>query len=87
MEENKNDLPLILVFYLDRELLSNKEIVKAFSDNLNEIFDSKGANIISLFMPADGAEKVECINPIMVSEEKYDEINNLVSQIKSNFGL
>ena len=79
--------PLILVFYLDRDLMSNPEIMKPFADSINRIIEHKKANIIALFMPTDGEEKVECINPVMLEKPDIEKINSLIDDIKKNFSI
>jgi len=36
MDNNKNcNYPMVLVFYLDREMMMNQEITKAFAESVN----------------------------------------------------
>jgi len=87
MKLSEENFPLILVMYLDRDMMTNKPLIKAFSDNLNKIIEQKDANIITLFMPTDGEEKVECVNPRTIDVEGNDELIKMLSEIKSNFGF
>ena len=48
MEKN---YPLILVFYLDAELMKNKEIMAPFTNSVNNILAQKNANAIAFFLP------------------------------------
>jgi len=79
--------PLIIVFYLDRELLTTPEIINPFVETVNETLALKDANIIALFLPTNGDERVECINPVMVGEAKMVEINQIINDIKMNFSI
>jgi hypothetical protein len=82
-----NAYPLILVFYLDRGLMANPDIMGPFSDHINNVIAQRGANIMSFFMPTDGEERIECINPLTVSPTKMSEINAMVEQIAAQFDI
>lgn len=80
--------PLILCFYLDRELINNPEIFLPFYESVNSIITIKDANILAFFMPCDeGEDRLECLNPIGVSEPDMDKINNLVKDISKRFDV
>jgi len=83
----KENLPLILVFYLDRELMLNKELMIAFSDHVNAIIKSKNVNIIAFFMPTDGVERIDCINPMQVEPADMERINKIVEDLTKNFDI
>jgi len=79
--------PLILVFYLDRELMKNPDIIKPFADSVNDAIGRRRANAMAFFLPTDGEERVECINPIMVKDADMGEINKMVEDIKKSFSI
>jgi hypothetical protein len=79
--------PLILVFYLDRELMQNRDIIQPFADSVNEALAKRRANAMAFFLPTDGEERVECINPIMLKEADMEEINTMVQDIKKAFSV
>jgi hypothetical protein len=79
--------PLILVFYLDRELMQNRDIIQPFADSVNEALAKRRANAMAFFLPTDGEERVECINPIMFKEADMEEINTMVQDIKKAFSV
>ena len=79
--------PLIIVFYLDAELMSNPQIIKPFADSVNDALAKRKANAMAFFIPTKGEEKVECINPIMIKEADMKEINKMVEDIKSTFSV
>ena len=83
---NKN-YPLIIVFYLDSELMSQPTIIKPFVDSVNHILQVKDANAMAFFLPTKGEERVECINPIMVDEADMEKINKMLEDIKNNFSI
>ena len=79
--------PLILVFYLDAELMKNSQIIQPFVDSVNKVLAQKKANAIAFFMPTKGEEKIDCINPMLVKEPDMAKINALVEDIKKNFSI
>ena len=80
-----NKIPLVLVFYLDRELMEDKENFIRYSEYINELIASKTDNMIAIFMPTDTDSRVECVNPIMYKEADMDKFNQLLDDIKENF--
>lgn len=84
---NKSEHPLILVFYLDRELFKRNEIVKPFIEAINKIIEIKKMNAISFFMPTDKEERVECINPAVISSNEMDKVMKIVNDINKHFGV
>jgi len=79
--------PLILVFYLDRELMKNPEIIRPFADSVNDALAKRKANAMAFFLPTDGEERIECINPIMVKDADMENINKMIEDIKLNFSV
>mgnify|MGYP003644409735 CR=1 FL=1 len=79
--------PTTLVFYLDRELMTNADIFIPYSEFINELLASKSDNMIAIFIPTDGEERVECINPVMYKEPNMDKFNKIIDDIKANFQL
>lgn len=79
--------PLIIVFYLDAELMANPQIIKPFADSVNDALSTRKANAMAFFIPTKGEERVECINPIMVKDADMEEINKMVEDIKASFSV
>lgn len=84
MEKN---YPLILVFYLDAELMKVKEIIQPFAESVNTMLAQKNANAMAFFMPTKDKERVECINPMVVSEPDMEKINEMVEEIRKSFSI
>jgi len=82
----KTNYPLIIVFYLDRGMMSS-DIMRPFADSINDVLAKKNANAIALFIPTDGEERVECINPTIVSEPDMDKIIEMMEDIKKSFAI
>ena len=84
-EENK---PLFLVFYLNKELFKQKELVSSYGANVKKYLDEKGDNVRLFFMPTENNEKIVCINPLYIGDEKEDEkLNTLIGELEEKFQL
>lgn len=77
--------PLVLVFYLDREMMQNHEILKPFTESINHMINYKQMNAIALFMPTDGEEKIECLNPVVIPKLEMDKITKIIEDISKQF--
>ena len=86
MSETKQH-PLVIVFYLDRQLMSNSEIMVPFTEAIDQIIKQKDFNALALFMPTDGEERVECINPVVTPKIEMDKIYRMIDDISKQFGL
>ncbi len=87
MENTNYSYPLILVFYLDRSVFETPEILTDVVQSVENRL--KKDNIISFFLRcAEGEkERIEAINPILAGEDKMNEINKLVDDIKKQFDI
>jgi hypothetical protein len=81
--------PMILAFYIDRETITNGEVIKIFSDQVNKVLAEREANAIAFFLPTSNgeSERIECVNPIQVESAKMDEINKIIKDIGNNFDI
>jgi len=79
--------PLILVMYMDRELMRNAEIMGPMSDAINEAISAREANAMAFFVPTDGEERIECINPLIATEVEKDKISRLINEIEISFDI
>jgi hypothetical protein len=84
-EEKKH--PLVLVFYLDREMMKQKEILQPFASSVNNIITVKNLNAIAFFLPTDGEERIECINPVVVPKDDIDKIYKTLDDITKQFSI
>lgn len=85
--KNSKEHPLVIVFYLDREMMRQKEILGPFASSINQMISQKKLNAIAFFLPTDGEERVECINPVIAPKEKIEEIEKIISDIKTQFSV
>lgn len=79
--------PLMLVFYLDREMIAQEEIMQIMAQQVNDAIAQREANIMAFFMPTDGEERIECINPVQVEETEMSRINKIVEDLTKNFDI
>lgn len=88
MEKEKNDgYPLLIVFYLDRDMMNNPEVVQPFAESVNQAIAHREANAMAFFIPTDGEERIECINPLQVEETEMDRINGIISDVVKSFDI
>jgi hypothetical protein len=88
MDNNKNcNLPLVLVFYLDREVMMQGDIIRAFADSVNNAIAQREANCMAFFLPTDGEERIECINPVMLHEADMKKVDQMIQDLASNFDI
>jgi len=86
MEETKQH-PLVIVFYLDREMMKQKDILQPFASSINQMIIQKKLNAIAFFLPTDGEERVECINPVVVPKVEMEKIEKILNDIKTQFAV
>jgi hypothetical protein len=79
--------PKVIVFYLDREILNNREIVHQFAKSVDKVFDERHFNALAFFLPTDGDEHVECINPQLISKEDYQKVIEVLETSKKLFDI
>jgi hypothetical protein len=79
--------PLILVFYLDKEVMMQGDIIRAFADSVNNAIAQREANCMAFFLPTDGEERIECINPVMLHEADMKKVDQMIQDLASNFDI
>jgi hypothetical protein len=79
--------PLILVFYLDRELMMNPKIMAPYAQSVNDVIAARKANMMAFFLPTDDKERIECINPIQIKPADMSKINDVINEIAKNFDV
>jgi hypothetical protein len=84
---SEKGLPLVIVFYLNKEMMANPQIINPYVNSINYIIEQKEANAIALFMPTDGEDRVEVLNPVLLNESKEEEYKKLIADIKSKFDI
>jgi hypothetical protein len=51
------------------------------------LIESKGVNAMAFFVPTDGEERIECINPVLVADTDMEKINKMVQDIAKSFDV
>lgn len=86
--QNSSYTPLILVFYLHRDLFSNREMIQTYGESVREYLENKGDEVRLFFLPTDDKEEIKCINPVYVEDEtELDRLNDIIEDIKNKFQL
>ena len=84
---NNNEQPTIITFYLERDMMMNREIIQPFVDSVNNALAQRKANAMAFFLPTDKSPRVECINPVQVKDADMEKIHQMVEDIKKNFDV
>lgn len=79
--------PLVLVFYLDREVMTNKEIIIPFTESVDNLIKKKDLNVLAFFMPTDDEERIECLNPKLLSESQMTNVDKIIQDLSKNFDV
>ncbi len=84
--QNRDYTPLILVFYLERSLFAEREMIATYGDNVRQYLESRGDDVRLFFLPTDNEEKIVCVNPVYIDEqEDFDRLNDLIEDLTKKF--
>lgn len=82
MSENNR---LILVFYIDLSRI-HKEDIAAYMNEVATDLSKNDDGTDKYFIPIyEGDSRLECINPVMISEEEYTEVKRKIDEIDKIF--
>ncbi len=85
-QELKSEEPLILVFYLDKQLFSNRDMIANYGESVKAYFDTQNDNVRLFFIPTNSHERIECINPVYIeNKDDYDRMMSMVDQLSQMF--
>ena len=84
---DKNKQPLILVFYMYHEVLVQSDLLKVITETIEESLKKKSVNAVCFYIPTKDNERVECINPVLATEEQIERINKLIEDISKSFDI
>jgi hypothetical protein len=68
-------------------MMKVKEIMEPFANSVNSIINVKKLNAIAFFLPTDGEERVECINPVIAPKEEMEKVSKIIDDIQKSFGV
>jgi hypothetical protein len=84
--QNRDYTPLILVFYLEKSLFSNTDMIRSYGENVKNYLENRGDDVRLFFMPTEGKEEIKCINPVYIDEsEDKKKLNDLISDLENKF--
>ena len=84
--QNRDYTPLILVFYLEKSLFSNTDMIRSYGENVKNYLENRGEDVRLFFMPTEGKEEIKCINPVYIDEsEDIQKLNDLISDLENKF--
>jgi len=82
MSENNR---LILVFYTDVSRVYEDD-VSAYMNDVATSLSKNDDGTDKYFIPVyEGGSRLECINPVMISEEEYTEVKRKIDEIDKIF--
>ena len=87
MKLSDKGMPLILVFYIDREMLMQPDFREAYLKNVNDAIEQRDSNIITFFLPTDGEDRIDCINPMTIDDVDHADVAQLVNDLRKDFGF
>lgn len=61
--------PIILVFYIYRDVLAQKEVREQYFESIRKYFDEMKMKTALFFLPTDTEERIECINPKFIDDQ------------------
>jgi hypothetical protein len=86
-KDGEQAYPLILVFYLDRDMMGNHDIIVPFTEQVNNMITATNTKAMAFFLPTDGEERLECINPIQLAEADMSRVNSIVEDLVKGFDI
>jgi len=87
MKSPSKNYPLMLVCYMEREMMSDKTLIEQLAGHFNRTLAEREANAMVFFLPTDGPERIECINPVIATEDQKEQIDKLINEISKNFDI
>jgi hypothetical protein len=79
--------PLILVFYINKEDINSKDVMNTYIDTINYALNAKESNALAFFLPTDGEDRVECLNPVQLSYEDMGKVDRIVNELRTGFNI
>lgn len=86
--QNRNYSPLILVFYLQSELFSDRKSIAMYGETVREYLEKRGDDVRLFFLPTDEQERIECINPVYIDDEtEFEKLNDMIEDLSNKFQI
>ena len=74
---------LILVFYVD--VRDAADVPERLNDVSSSMYNSFGEGVISVYIPHYGDSRLECINPVLLSENEYEDVRKRIEVINEEY--
>ena len=79
---------LILAFYIDRRGVDQVDLAEFVNDVKSRFSSLNDSSVAMFFIPIDGDSRIECVNPVLVTEQDAIDnfniavgtLNNLISK-------
>jgi len=78
---------VILVFYMDKEVYNNKEILNQYSQGVTKGLEQIGLKGMMFFLPTDGPEHIDCINPKFVDAKVFEETKEKLHKLSMKLDI
>jgi len=69
---------IILVHYIDVGNMSNRDAKEYLVRYIDKM--PKDNNIINYFIPTKGENKIDCLNPKLVSEDEFNHVKGILDR-------
>lgn len=80
--------PLILVFYIFRDVLANKEVRESYFEGVKKHFEEIKLKATFFFLPTDTEERIECINPRFIEDQdEITKLKNVLEDAQKRFDI
>jgi hypothetical protein len=84
--QNRTYSPLILVFYLQKDLFSNREMIETYGENVKQYLENRGDDVRLFFLPTEEQEKIVCVNPVYIEDQnEFNKLNDLIEDLTNKF--
>jgi hypothetical protein len=80
--------PLILVFYIYRDVLANKDIRESYFESVKKHFEDIKLKATFFFLPTDTEERIDCINPRFIEDQdEITKLKNILEDVQKRFDV
>jgi len=84
--QNRTYSPLILVFYLQKDLFTNREMIATYGENVKQYLENRGDDVRLFFLPTEEQENIVCVNPVYIEDQnEFDKLNDLIEDLTNKF--
>jgi hypothetical protein len=86
METEKE--PLILVFYIYRDVLAQKDIRDEYINGVKKHFEDIKIKATFFFLPTDTEERIECLNPRFIEDQnEVEKLKRILEDVEKRFEI